>query len=167
MHAEPRTRQGQRIGHQARAEIGTADADADDVGDGTRFQRVDQLAHAQLRGHRLRARGQRERRARGLATQRTVQGGAALGGIDDFAFQLALHCRRQVGAHGQLEQGLQCRAVVALAREVRVQRTDPQRELPCARRIGFDQAGKRSAGQPLRMRIKAGERAHAACFGIE
>ena len=34
-------------------------------------------------------------------------------------------------------------------------------------RIVFDQRGERRAGQSLRMRIEAGERAHAACFGID
>ena len=84
-----------------------------------------------------------------------------------LAVELAPHRRLQIGAFGDVEQRVQRHAVVALAGEVGVQRADTQREITRTRRVGLDQAGKRGAGQPLRMRIEAGERAHAACFGIE
>ena len=50
MHAEAtRRRTAQRVDHQPRPEVGTADADADDVGDVARGERVDQRAHAHAR----------------------------------------------------------------------------------------------------------------------
>ena len=167
MQPEARIRQGQGIDHQPWAEVGTADADADDIGDIAGIQFSDQFAHPRLRGHGLRARPACDRRSRIVAAQCRMQHGTAFGGIDGLAVELASHRRRQIGLPGDGEQGVQGFAVVALAGEARVQRAEPQREIARAGRIGFHQAGDRAAGQALRMRVEAGEQAHAACFGIE
>ena len=62
MHAEAAGRRASECIHcQARAEVGSADADADDVGDIGRCQCIDQRAHLAARLQRLRMRGLRHR----------------------------------------------------------------------------------------------------------
>ena len=167
VHAQPVPRRGQRIDDQPRAEVGAANAHADDVGDRTGMQRIDHLPHARLRLDRLRTRRAGVRCSRRIATQGRVQRGAAFGRVDRLAVEQATQCACQVRALADGEQRRQCIPVVALAGEAGVQRADPQREIARARRVFGIQPGNRGAGQPPRVRVQAGQQAHAACWGID
>ena len=167
MHLETGTRQGQRIRHQAGSEVGTTNADADDIGDVGRFERLDQFAHACLCGHGLHTCVDGDLRCRGIATQCAVQCRAAFGGIDDGAIQQAAHRTRKVSLIGDGEQGVERRAVVTLAREVGVQGAAARGKIAGAFRVGLDQFGDGGAGESSCVRVEPGQHAHAACFGIE
>ena len=98
---------GQRADDHARAEIGAADADIDDVGDPLAGETapvaaVDALAEAlQAREHRPHF-----RRRAGAGAQGHVADGAALGVVDPLAGQHLLFPAVDVGSPGQrVEQG--------------------------------------------------------------
>ncbi len=159
----------QRVGDQARAQVGAADADTDDVGDVAAFQRGDQLAHlrAHLRGGGVGLAG--DRRTAEITTQRGVQGGTGFGHIDRFAPEQALEATGDVALGGQLQQGVQRGAVILLPRKVGVQRTDPQPQRLCAAGFGGDQCGDACAAQALGMGVKRVESVvlcHAAWVGM-
>jgi hypothetical protein len=121
MYAEAAARdRRQRIDHQARTKIGTADADADDVGDARGRQRVDQRGHRAARLARQRGRGLGAGRGGEIAAQCRMQCSATFGGIDDRAIDQASHRTRQVRVVREREQGLECLPVVTLARETGV-----------------------------------------------
>ncbi|MNV40346.1 hypothetical protein D3C71_1319480 [compost metagenome] len=170
MHAEARTTdRAQRVGHQARAQVRAADADADDIGDAGLFQRGDQRTH--LRAH-LRGRGKGVAGHRGtgkVAAQRGVQRGAAFGQVDRFTAEQALEAAGDIALGGQLQQRVQRSAVVFLPREVGVQRTDPQSQRSCPLRFGGEQRRDARATQALGMGVKRVESVvlcHAAWVGM-
>jgi hypothetical protein len=98
MHAET-ARQwiAQRIGHEARPEIGTADADADDVGNVARFELCDQCRHTladiERRGVGLAC----DDGVRVLSAKRGMQRRTSFGDIDFLAIEQAAERTGQVG----------------------------------------------------------------------
>ena len=172
MHAEAaRQRPAQRVGHQPRPEVGTADADADDVGDLARLQRRDQPAHAFARLHGDPVRLARRRRRRQVAAQRGVQRGAPLGDVDLLAVEQAPERAGEVALPPQTEQRRPGRVVVALAGEVRVQRPDLQGVAGHPSRFALQQPGDAGALQALRVGLErvepgCGSAHQAACLGM-
>ena len=168
MHLEAGIRPCERIDREPRTEVGTADADADDVGDAAGFESRGQFAHALARIGGLGMRVTCGRGHREVAAQRGVQRGAALRGVHRFAVEQASQRAGEIAFAGEGEQGRQRIAIEMLAGETGVQRADTQREIGRTRRIGRDQFLQRGLRQPLRIRVEAGEAAlHAACLGIE
>ena len=107
-----------------------------------------------------------------------MQGGSRFGRIDVLAVELRLQAFGELRRLGEIEQGIQRRAVVALAGEVRIDRADAQREVGRPRRIVGDQRPQRDMGEPRGVRaeqVEVGRKRvgvhapqyHAACFGIE
>jgi hypothetical protein len=166
-----RIRLRKRIDHHARAQVGTADADADDIGDIGGGQRLDHRAHPRARAQRIGVRGARRGRLGHFAAQCRVQRGAAFGHIDRLAIHQALHRTDEVGVAREREQRLPGLAVVRLPGETGVQRPDAQREIRDPRRVVQVDLRKRSALQAPRLlgeqrQIDPGA-AHAACLGID
>ena len=154
MHAQTRAAVAivQRIGDEPRAKIGTADAHAHHIGDAGSHQRIHHRRHLRARSARLR-RGVADVGDIGqIAAQRGVQRGAAFGGVDEMTVEQPAHCRREVGRFGDGEQRIQRRTIVMLPREIRVERTDAQRECVRALRVFGDQSGDRHLPQSLGMR---------------
>jgi hypothetical protein len=179
VHAEPaRRRRRQGIHDQARAQVGPADADADDVGDRRVLQRFDQDAHARERGGGFGMGRDGDFRCRQVTAQGSVQGRATFGRVDVLAVEQGLQAFGELRRVGEIEQRVQRRAVIALAREIRVDGTDAKRELAGARRIVGDEGAQRHVAQARGMRAQGVEvcgegirvhanQSHAACLGIE
>ncbi|KAG0924242.1 hypothetical protein G6F32_013986 [Rhizopus arrhizus] len=170
MHAQARAAdRAQRIGHQARAEIGTADADADHVGHAAVFQRAHQHAHALADSARSGIGLGRHRRIDHIATQCGMQRGAAFGQVDLFAAEQAIDGAADITLGGQCQQRLQRGGIVLLPGEGDVPRPDPQRQGLDAAGFGGEQAGNACALQALGVgmqRVESVVRCHAAWVGI-
>ena len=145
---------GQRIGNQAGAEIGSADADADDIGDPGIAQVRDQRRHPHACRARLGGGIACHARAREVAAQRGVQGGATFGDIHDVAVEEATKRSRQIRGFGEREQRVERLAIVALTREARVERAAAQREVAGTMGIIRDQRGQRQMLEAPRMRAE-------------
>ncbi|KAG1466432.1 hypothetical protein G6F57_013260 [Rhizopus arrhizus] len=171
MHAQARAAdRAQRIGHQARAEIGTADADADHVGHAAVFQRAHQHAHALADSARSGIGLGRHRRIDHIATQCGMQRGAAFGQVALFAAEQAIDGAADITLGGQCQQRLQRGGIVFLPGEVDVQRPDPQRQVLDAAGFGGEQAGNACALQALGVgmqRVESVVRCHAAWLRLE
>ena len=160
----------QRIHRQPRPEVGTADADVDDVGDAGGLAVGRPCARMRARAcDGLRLRRRRPRRPTESPRNAVCSAGAAFGAVDRARRRTA-----RASAPGTPRLGASSnsaakrRAVVPLAREIRVQRADPQREVVGARRIGRDESRQRVAqARRVGAGSKAARGAEAACAGIE
>jgi hypothetical protein len=133
------------------------DPDADHVGDRRILQRLDEALHALERLDRLGVCGDGHGRLRQIAAQRGMQRGAAFGRVDVLAVEQGLQAFSELGRFGEIEQCVERGAVVTLAREVRVERTDAQREPGRARRVVGDQRAQREPRSGAR-HARAGRR---------
>ncbi len=126
MHAQARTAdRTQRVGDQARAKVGTTDADTDYIGYATVFQRAHQHAHALADLARGGIGLGRHRRIDHVAAQCGVQRGATFGQVDLLATEQAGDGTTDITVGSQRQQCLQRRGIVFLPGEADVQRTDP------------------------------------------
>ena len=121
MHPEAsRQRIAQRIGHQPRPQVGTADADAHDVGDVAGLELCDQVRHPPPHLQRAFVRLARDGGVGMPPAQRGMQCGTVFGDVDLLTVEQAAESGGQVRLPRMLHEGLPRGRVVGLAREVEV-----------------------------------------------
>jgi hypothetical protein len=125
----------QRLAGQTRAEVGAADADADDIGDPLQPEVLRAFTHGvgQCAGTRQRRRdglGDRRTRSSGdrRRAQRRVQNRALLRAVDRLATEHGVAVRADARLFGVIEQGLPRRCIDRLPRNVEQQRTQATTE---------------------------------------
>ncbi|MGY4516003.1 hypothetical protein ACVWWW_001571 [Lysobacter sp. HA18] len=147
----------ERVYRKARAEVGAADTDADDVGDARRDDRIDHSAHGNscFACHRIRSTGSFG--IDKITAQRGMQRRTTLGDVDLLAVEQRANAALEIQRFAEAEQGIERYTVVALAGEAGVDRTDPQREIACPIGIVGDEVAERCLAYARRLGAQRAE----------